>query len=248
MAVTGPAAMLDPFQAAVLCGGAARACMTAIVSLADRGLLRSEPPTQFSGRFFAEGALPDGAHPLERAVHAAAAQPHAPAFAEVLHDWELRQHRRRGQTGQLSQRQREMAQRRAERGPMLAPAPGASTGNLHRAARQPTADLRQELRQLGLLRPRNWPPFSRFAATDRFPATDGMATAAASCSAATKRTPAGRDAVAELRRCYLPLKQAAGATAQPALAVAIWGLGVLWDTPLRDLKEAISPEVTFGSG
>lgn len=42
--------------------------------------------SQFSGRFYAEGSPPVTAHPIEFALHAAAARPNAPLLWEVMHE------------------------------------------------------------------------------------------------------------------------------------------------------------------
>lgn len=213
-----PAVPLNMFQIACLAGGTWRVCETAIVLLADRGLLRAEVRSQYSGRFFAQGTLPVTAHPAERAVHAAAAQPHAPVIAEALHNWSLRTYRTRDQAGKLSERQRRRGQSRAQQGPAIRPVPGASAYNLRLAVRAPARDLQRELQELGLLRTRR---------------------------SAIRRTSAGRDVLAQLRRRHQSLKEPADADHEPALAVAIWDLGVLGDTRLSGIKQAIRPAVTF---
>lgn len=99
--------LLDPFQVALLAGGAERATDTAIVSLADCGLLRAEViSAQFGGRFFAGGTPAAGAHPIELTVHATAARPNAPWFFESIHDWNVRLLQARDQAGKLKERQR----------------------------------------------------------------------------------------------------------------------------------------------
>lgn len=219
MTADHPVLPLDLFQVAVLAGGAGRAADAAIVSLADRGLLRIKVShSQSGGRFYAEGSPPAGAHPVELAVHAAAARPHAPWLWEVMHEWETRMARRAEQAGTQTDRMRVIARARTERGPAMRRTPGASYANLCHEARPAATAVRLELQQLGLLRPGQRASLRR-----------------------PQRTPAGQDALGAWRHNHQAVKDGAGEEPDLALAVAIWGLRTLWNTRLRDIAEAISP-------
>jgi len=219
MTADHPVQPLNLFQVAVLAGGAGRAADAAIVSLADHGLLRIKVShSQFSGRFYAEGSPPPTAHPIELALHAAAARPNAPVLWEVMHEWETRAVRRGEQAGRQSERLRVIARARQTRGPDVRRTPGASYANLCHEVRPAAATVQYELQQLGLLRP------GQRAARRR-----------------PQRTQVGQDELDAWRHSYQAVKAGAGEEPDLALAVAIWGLRTLWNTRLRDIIEAISP-------
>lgn len=184
-----PVLPLDLFQVAALAGGAGRAADAAIVSLADHGLLRVKVShSQSGGRFYAEGSPPAGAHPVELALHAAAARPNAPWLWEVMHEWEARIARHGEQAGRQSERMRVIARARQQRGPDVdgrraRPMPTSATSEVRPAA----AAVQCGLQQLGLLRPAQ-------RVTRRRP----------------QRTPVGQEALDAWRHSYLAVKDGAG--------------------------------------
>lgn len=215
-----PPVTLDVYQLAVLAGGAHRACETAAVALVDRGLARAVPGNAQDGRLLAQGDLPPGASAAEAAVHAAASQANAPALFGALHDFHLRAARDRERAGKLNERQRRITGKVASKGPLGPQFPGASPANLRRAAQVPVQEIWQQLCQAGLART-GW--------------------------RARRATTAGRRALADARRDHQDLRSPAGAVAQPALAVALWGVQVLAGTRLQAVAGTFRPEIPVGA-
>lgn len=220
MAARVPAPLLEPFQIAFLAGRARGACETAIVSLAKQGLLRAQPRPDQDGLFHATGTPPPGAHPLELAVHAAAAQPTHPLYLQMLHSWTVQRGQAREQAGKLNERQRQLIrkfeQQESVKGPL---SPGATARSLRYAARPAIGEISSQLQQLGLMRP-------------------GFR--------GVRRTGHGRVALAALRDSYQSLKQ--NAAVDPVLAAAVWDVRVLRQTQLGEVYDALRPAVRVGDG
>jgi hypothetical protein len=204
---------LDVYQTALLAQGLNGPCDAAIVALVARELLRVDLRANGFGRFYAEGVLPADAHCIERTVHEAAAQPHAPLLFEALHDWETRVYRTREQAGKLSRRQVERGRRREAEGPGMLPQPGATYRNLCHALRPDATEMRQDLAQLGLLR--------------------------AARLGRSRRTPAGQEMIDELNGRHVAMRSSRQYDTDPVLAVALWGVATLEGTPLAVVHEAI---------
>ncbi len=204
---------LDVYRIALLAQGTNGPCDTATVTLVVRGLLRVDPRAHGFGRFHAHGMLPADVHPIERAVHEAAAREHRQVMFEALHDWGMGAYHARERAGKLNRRQAEIGRSMEAQGPRGLSAQGATGRNLRYALRRDTAQMREHLIEAGLLR------LGRLVGS--------------------RPTPEGREVIEELHRRHAVLRQPGQVDAAPVPAVALWGVTALKGTRLEVIYEAI---------